>query len=76
MPPDLWPLWDSLTGKPVLVLRGALSDLLSQQTVREMDARHTGAFTAVDVPHRGHAPLLDEPVALEAIDAFLQEHVG
>ena len=76
VPPDLWPLWDSLTEKPVLVLRGALSDLLAAQTVRAMDARHTGAFTAVDVPHRGHAPLLDEPVALEAIDAFLQEHVG
>ena len=74
LPPDLWPLWDTLAALPVLVLRGALSDLLSPATVTEMQARHSGAFAAVEVPNRGHAPLLDEPAALAAIDAFLAEH--
>ena len=74
VPPDLWPLWDGLRAMPVLVLRGALSDLLSMATVREMAQRHQGPFTAIDVPRRGHAPLLDEPAALEAIHAFLRDH--
>jgi pimeloyl-ACP methyl ester carboxylesterase len=76
VPPDLWPLWDALSAKPVLMLRGELSDLLARDTVTEMAARHSGPFEAVDVPRRGHAPLLDEPVALEAINAFLHKHVG
>lgn len=75
VPPDLWPLWEALAGKPVLVIRGAVSDLLSPETVAEMERRHArfpgGRFSAVDVPGRGHAPLLDEPAALAAIEAFL-----
>ncbi|MFA7585455.1 MAG: alpha/beta hydrolase [Novosphingobium sp.] len=76
VPPDLWPLWDALSAKPVLVVRGVLSDLLSAATVEAMAARHTGPFAAVHLPDRGHAPLLDEPEALGAIRAFLHSHVG
>lgn len=75
-PPDMWPLWQSLDGKPVLLLRGALSDLLSLDTVRRMASTHRGSFVHVEVPHRGHAPLLDEPEAVAAILAFLEEHRG
>ena len=75
VPPDMWPLWDALAALPALVLRGALSDLLSPATVAEMRRRHAGPFAAVEVPGRGHAPLLDEPVAVEAIHAFLRAHV-
>lgn len=73
-PPDLWPLWQALGGKPVLVIRGASSDLLSAATVERMAELHPGPFTRVDVPRRGHAPLLDEPEALAAIEPFLAEH--
>lgn len=76
VPPDLWPLWDALSAKPVLVLRGELSDLLSLETVSEMATRHTGPFVHVDIPSRGHAPMLDEPAALQAILLFLRDHVG
>jgi pimeloyl-ACP methyl ester carboxylesterase len=76
VPPDLWPLWDALSAKPVLVLRGELSDVLSPETVKEMAARHTGPFTHVDIVSRGHAPMLDEPAALQAILLFLRNHVG
>lgn len=74
VPLDLWPLWDALDAKPVLVLRGVLSDLLSSGTVEQMRQRHTGPFRAVDVPARGHAPLLDEAAVLDALLPFLQEH--
>lgn len=72
--PDLWPLWDLLGETPVLAIRGALSDLFTPDTLAEMETRHKGAFASVTVPNRGHAPLLDEPEALDAITAFLREH--
>ncbi|MBD3728350.1 MAG: alpha/beta hydrolase [Sphingomonadales bacterium] len=74
VPPDLWPMWDMLTDKPVLSIRGAISDLLSPETVAQMRARHRGPFDAVEIAGRGHAPLLDEPVAIAAIDTFLADH--
>lgn len=76
VPAELWPLWDALSSLPVLVVRGALSDLLSAATVAEMAARHSGAFAQAEVPERGHAPLLDEPVALEAIETFLARYLS
>ncbi|MGC1269497.1 MAG: alpha/beta hydrolase [Croceibacterium sp.] len=72
--PDLWPLWAMLADKPVLVLRGALSDLLAPDTVARMAKEHSGPFVACDIPQRGHAPLLDEPEALAAITSFLKRH--
>ena len=69
-PPDLWPMWDALEGLPILAIRGALSDLLSPATLDKMAARHAG-MVSVTVPNRGHAPMLDEPEAVSAIDTFL-----
>ena len=69
-PPDLWPMWDALAGLPVLAIRGGLSDLLSEATLAKMAEHHPGMIW-VTVPNRGHAPMLDEPEAVEAIDSFL-----
>lgn len=68
--PDLWPMFGLLTGIPMLVLRGAHSDILSADTVAIMQQRHP-RLQAVQVANRGHAPLLDEPDAVTAIRAFL-----
>jgi pimeloyl-ACP methyl ester carboxylesterase len=68
--PDLWPLWRALTETPVLALRGAHSDILSEATLARMQ-RDKPELKAVTVPQRGHAPLLDEPECLGAIDDFL-----
>lgn len=68
--PDLWPLLDPLKGVPALILRGELSDVLAPQTVARMTATLPGA-EAVTVPHVGHAPTLDEPEAVAAIDRLL-----
>jgi pimeloyl-ACP methyl ester carboxylesterase len=57
--PDLWPLFDSLAGVPVTLLRGENSDLLSPVTVDEMARRHP-SLDAVTVKDRGHPPFLDE----------------
>jgi pimeloyl-ACP methyl ester carboxylesterase len=68
--PTLWPLFEAAQGVPMLLLRGALSDLLSPDTVAAMRER-LPQLQAVDVPHRGHAPTLDEAAARAALDAFL-----
>ncbi|MDO9489227.1 MAG: alpha/beta hydrolase [Sphingomonadaceae bacterium] len=67
---DLWPALDALGEVPVLSLRGALSDVFAQATQAEM-ARRLPHLTAVEVPDVGHAPTLDEPVAIAAIERFL-----
>jgi pimeloyl-ACP methyl ester carboxylesterase len=69
---DPWDWFGRLDDLPLLLLRGELSDLLSADTAQRMLAGHP-AMRLVEVPERGHAPLLDEPAALEAIDAFLED---
>lgn len=68
--PDLWPAMDGLAGKPVLIVRGELSDLLSVETMDRMLEALPQA-EALTVPSIGHTPTLDEPQAVEAIDRFL-----
>ena len=68
--PELWELLDLLSGLPTLVLRGEHSDLLSHDTVMEMQARLPG-LAAVSVKERGHVPFLDEPESLGAIAQWL-----
>jgi pimeloyl-ACP methyl ester carboxylesterase len=67
---DLWQAFDGLKGVPSLVVRGALSDLLDEATVADMLARNAEMET-VTVPRVGHAPTLDEPEAVEAIQRLL-----
>ncbi|PHR91762.1 MAG: alpha/beta hydrolase [Robiginitomaculum sp.] len=71
VPPDLWPAFKFLVGTPMLVVRGATSDILARKTVEEMQACHPN-LKAVDIPRVGHAPMLDEPVAVTALDDFLE----
>jgi pimeloyl-ACP methyl ester carboxylesterase len=67
---DMWEAWRGLAAVPTLLLRGELSDLLSEETERRMKAE-VPALETVTVPRVGHAPTLDEPVAADAIEAFL-----
>lgn len=69
-PADMWPMFDLLAEIPILVIRGAHSDILSAETLAAMQQRHPD-LESVTVPGRGHAPALDEPEAVAAIDAFL-----
>jgi pimeloyl-ACP methyl ester carboxylesterase len=71
VPPDLWAAWRQLQAIPMLAIRGALSDILSADTMVSMGARHPN-LTALTLANRGHAPMLDEPAAVAAIDEFLR----
>jgi len=68
---DLWTAFAGLVGVPTLLLRGELSDLLSEATVARMVAENP-AIEAVTVPRVGHAPTLDEPEAVDAIERLLK----
>lgn len=64
--------WEALKAMvcPVLVLRGALSDVLSSPIAQRMvETLPNGRL--VEVPGVGHAPVLTEPVAVRALDEFL-----
>ncbi|GAB4540113.1 MAG: alpha/beta hydrolase [Roseibium sp.] len=70
--PDLWHLYENLTDRPVLILRGEHSDLLSADTCRKMIDRHPGA-ELLTIPGQGHAPVLWDPESHGKVAAFLKE---
>lgn len=67
---DLWSLWDSISC-PVLILRGAESDLLTAEVAREMAARHPDA-ELVEFPDCGHAPALMEESQIAVVRDWLR----
>ena len=67
---DLWPLFEALARKPLLVVRGETSDLLTAETAAKM-RQVAPAMKLATVPGTGHAPELSEPEAIAAIDPFL-----
>ena len=69
--PDLVPLFLNLNlGRPVLLVRGALSDLIDKALADEM-RRLAPGMAYVEVPRTGHAPMLTEPVAWSALEDWL-----
>ena len=69
---DLWPAYRAFGDAPVLILRGALSDILAGSAAAKMAAALPGA-RLVEVPGVGHAPTMDEPEARAAIDAWIAD---
>ena len=69
-PADIWPYYRALAGRPVLLLRGELTDLL-EPAVAERMVREIPDVELVTVPGVGHVPALDEPESLAAIERLL-----
>lgn len=66
---DLWPIWDAIRC-PVLVLRGATSDLLRPDTAVEMTRRGPKA-RLVEIAGAGHAPALMDAEQIGIVRRFL-----
>jgi pimeloyl-ACP methyl ester carboxylesterase len=71
--PTLWPQFESLKALPVLVLRGANSDLLSEATLKEMTTRHAHCAAYI-VEGQAHAPLLLDQPSVTRITDFIAEN--
>jgi len=68
--PPLWNEFDALASVPMLVIRGANSDILSKATVEAMAARHPG-MQSIEVPDEGHVPLLEGEDLFRRIALFV-----
>ncbi|MEO5577966.1 MAG: alpha/beta hydrolase [Sphingomicrobium sp.] len=72
--PDAWSLYQALEGRPVTILRGELSDLLSADVAERM-AGELSDVELVTVPRVGHAPSFDEPQSLAALERLMDRVV-
>ena len=68
---ELWPQFEALAQRPVLVVRGECSDILSQQTFEEMQKRTANCEGHI-VPGQGHAPLLIDAPTIARISEFVE----
>lgn len=66
---DLWPVWEVIAA-PVMVLRGAESDILPAETARQMTERGPKA-ALTEIAGAGHAPALMHQDEIEPVAAFL-----
>jgi pimeloyl-ACP methyl ester carboxylesterase len=57
--------------RPTLLVRGQLSDIVSREIAAAMQRLAPG-MKRIDVPKVGHAPMLTEPEAVDAIQQFLR----
>ena len=71
-PPPLWGAFGALAHAPLMLVRGASSELLSPATAARMRAMRPDMHV-LEVPGSGHCPTLEEPTVVPTLDHFLQE---
>jgi pimeloyl-ACP methyl ester carboxylesterase len=67
----MWPQFGGLKSRPLLVVRGENSDLLSKEVLQRMAEEHPD-LSHVEVLGQGHAPLLHTAGLPNRILAFLE----
>ena len=68
---DLWPLWEAVTKIPVLLVRGAESDILTHETAIQMQSCHPH-LTLKEISGCGHAPALMEDAQVAMVKEWLK----
>ncbi|MBA4791737.1 MAG: alpha/beta hydrolase [Rhizobiales bacterium] len=68
--PQFWDWFDAMAPQPLMVIHGALSDVLSATTLEAMADRHRG-MEVFTVEGQGHAPLLWDEAAHKVVSRFL-----
>jgi len=71
-PQDPWALFRATKAIPGLVVRGAISDVLSEETLAKMIGEKPDLQKLI-VPNVGHVPMLEQEPSYSAIDDFLRQ---
>ncbi|MFL0809383.1 MAG: alpha/beta hydrolase [Agarilytica sp.] len=71
-PLDLWPVFNGAKSSKLMVIRGALSRLLSKEVFEDVK-NFDNVISRFEVPDVGHAPLLEDEPTINAIRDFLQK---
>ncbi len=69
---DFWQLWPALEKLPILLLRGAQSDILTHDTALQMKQRGS-SLTLRELEGIGHAPALMDDAQISLITEFLNQ---
>lgn len=70
-PPAMWTQFDALARVPLMTIRGANSDLLTEETAAAMQSRRPD-MTLLTVEGEGHAPLMEGPLIAAIADFALR----
>ena len=70
VPPDLWPAYELLKAQPLMLVRGAISDLLDTEIKNRM-IKTIPSLEYLEVADVGHAPMLMDGKVTEAIERFI-----
>ena len=71
VPPDLWPVYQLLNAQPLMLVRGAISDLLSNE-IKDRMMEEVPGLEYLEVPEVGHAPMLIDERVTDAIERFIR----
>ena len=70
LPPDLWSVYAQLESQPLMLIRGAISDLLDTDIKHRM-IHSVPDLLYLEVADVGHAPMLIDDAVTEALEKFL-----
>jgi pimeloyl-ACP methyl ester carboxylesterase len=70
LPPDLWSVYARLESQPLMLIRGAISDLLDAD-IKDRMIQSVPDLFYLEVADVGHAPMLIDDAVTEALENFL-----
>ena len=70
LPPDLWSVYAQLESQPLMLIRGAISDLLDTD-IKDRMIQSVPDLLYLEVADVGHAPMLIDDAITEALENFL-----
>lgn len=70
LPPDLWSVYAQLESQPLMLIRGAISDLLDTD-IKDRMIQSVPDLLYLEVADVGHAPMLIDDAVTEALENFL-----
>ena len=70
LPPDLWSVYAQLESQPLMLIRGAISDLLDTD-IKDRMIHSVPDLLYLEVADVGHAPMLIDDAVTEALEKFL-----